>query len=87
MEAKQVSLIPLYLRGTFKGKREGRPKWKANVLPRTNLDDERYLKSMDVIAAPVSKWEIVKSYAVTKCASVQEESWDVLAWEYGEESW
>lgn len=79
MEAKQVSLIPLYLRGTFKGKREGRPKWKANVLPRTNLDDERYLKSMDVIAAPVSKWEIVKSYAVTKCASVQEESWDVLA--------
>jgi hypothetical protein len=29
----------------------------------------------------------VKSYAVTKCASVQEESWDVLAWEYGEESW
>jgi hypothetical protein len=80
MEAKSMSLIPLYLKGTFKGKREGRPKWKANVLPRNNLDEDEYLESMDVVTStPVSEWNIVKSYAVTKCASVQEESWDVLA--------
>ena len=78
IDADKICIIPLYLRGTFKGKREGRPKWKANVLPRQNVDDETYLNSMNVISAPSSNWDIVKSYAVTKCASVQEESWDVL---------
>jgi hypothetical protein len=77
-DIKMVRLIPLYRRGTFKGKREGREKWKATVLGRTEEDEKKYFKNMDVITAPSSKWEIVNSYMVTKCSSVAEESWDIL---------
>eukprot|EP01083_Nonionella_stella_P274570 932099_1 len=76
-DVKMVRLIPLYRRGTFKGKREGREKWKAIILPRNDLDEKKWLKSMDVITAPASKWDIVRSYMVTKCSSVGEESWDI----------
>lgn len=79
IDTAEIRVIPLFLRGQFKGKREGRPKWKANVLPRCEkLNERNYLKTMDVITSPCSSWDIVESYAVTKCASVQEESWDVL---------
>ena len=78
-DIKMIRLIPIYKTGTFKGKREGRDKWKANVLPRKMSDDEKkYLKSMDVITATCSKWDIVPSFMVTKCSSVAEESWDIL---------
>ena len=76
-ETLMVRVIPLFLRGTFKGKREGRPKWKANVLSRGDLSEDAYLKSMDVITSPCSQWEIIPSYAVTKCANVKQESWDI----------
>ena len=77
-EAEELRLIPLYVKGVFKGKREGHLKWKATVLPRKGLDETTYLKSMDVITSSLSKWDIVKpAYAVTKCAGVQEESWDI----------
>merc|ERR1712007_159835 len=79
MEADQMTLIPLFLKGSFKGKREGRPKWKANVVPQNGLDYNSYLESMDVITTHVSKWQMVKSYAVTKCACVHQESWDIIA--------
>lgn len=72
-----IRLIPLFVNGVFKGKREGKPKWKANVLPRENEDEEIYLKSMDVITSSVSEWVVAKAFAVTKCVSVQGESWDV----------
>jgi len=79
IDTEEIRAIPLFLRGQFKGKREGRPKWKAHVLPRNEKSNEQnYLKTMDVITSPCSNWDIVESYAVTKCASVQEESWDVL---------
>ena len=74
---KLIRLIPLYNTGTFKGKREGRDKWKAIILAKNNLDENKWLKSMDVITAPASKWSIVPSYMVTKCSSVGEESWDI----------
>jgi hypothetical protein len=78
-DIKMIRLIPIYKTGTFKGKREGREKWKANVLKRkTSDEDKKYLKSMDVITAPCSKWDIVPSFMVTKCSSVAEESWDIL---------
>ena len=77
-DVKLVRLIPLYKRGTFKGKREGREKWKAAILPRHDGDEKKWLKSMDVITAPASKWNIVPSYMVTKCSNVAEESWDIL---------
>lgn len=73
-----IRVIPLYVSGTFKGKREGRPKWKANVHPRDGLDEESYWKSMDVVTTSVSEWNIVKAHAVTKCVSVQGESWDIV---------
>eukprot|EP00553_Chaetoceros_curvisetus_P005876 CAMPEP_0204616458 /NCGR_PEP_ID=MMETSP0717-20131115/3690_1 /ASSEMBLY_ACC=CAM_ASM_000666 /TAXON_ID=230516 /ORGANISM="Chaetoceros curvisetus" /LENGTH=1023 /DNA_ID=CAMNT_0051629709 /DNA_START=589 /DNA_END=3660 /DNA_ORIENTATION=+ len=73
-----LRLIPLFLKGKFKGKREGRPKWKADVLERGNEDEKTYLKSMNVLFTNCSKWDIVQSYAVTKCASVKQESWDIL---------
>eukprot|EP01083_Nonionella_stella_P201900 738134_1 len=74
-----LQLIPLFLRGSFKGKREGRPKWKADVLPRDkDQDEESYLKSMHVITSTCEKWDIVQSHAVTKCASVKQESWDIV---------
>lgn len=76
-ETLQLRLIPLFLKGKFKGKREGRPKWKAEVLERGNEDEETYLKSMNVLFTTCSKWDIVPSYAVTKCASVKQESWDI----------
>lgn len=77
-EAMTIRVIPLFVSGTFKGKREGRPKWKANVLSREGLDEESYWKAMDVITASVSEWNIVKAHAVTKCVSVQGESWDIV---------
>lgn len=72
-----IRLIPLFVNGVFKGKREGKPKWKANVLPRENEYEEIYLKSMDVITSSVSEWEVARAFAVTKCVSVQGESWDI----------
>lgn len=77
-DVKLIRIIPLYRRGTFKGKREGREKWKATILPRNDADEKKWLKSMDVITAPASNWNIVPSYMVTKCSSVGEESWDIL---------
>jgi hypothetical protein len=77
-EEMMIRVIPLFVSGTFKGKREGRPKWKANVLPRDGLDEESYWKSMDVVTTSVSEWNIVKAHAVTKCVSVQGESWDIV---------
>jgi hypothetical protein len=78
-DLKTIRIIPLYKRGTFKGMREGRQKWKANVLERNAHDgEEAYLRSMDVITEPCSMWDIVPSYMVTKCSSVAEESWDIL---------
>lgn len=77
-EEMTIRVIPLFVSGTFKGKREGRPKWKANVLPRDGLDEESYWKSMDVVTTSVSEWNIVKAHAVTKCVSVQGESWDIV---------
>ena len=76
---KSIRLIPLYRRGTFKGKREGREKWKATILQRNDADESIWLESMNVITAPASQWSIVSSYMVTKCSSVGEESWDILA--------
>ncbi len=75
---KSIRLIPLQRRGTFKGKREGREKWKAVILPRNNTPEKIWLESMDVITMPASKWDIVPSYMVTKCSSVGDESWDIL---------
>jgi len=76
-ETLKLRLIPLFLKGKFKGKREGRPKWKAVVLERGQEDEETYLKSMNVLFTTCSKWDIVPSFAVTKCASVKQESWDI----------
>merc|ERR1712038_85655 len=76
-DEKLIRIIPLFRKGTFKGKREGREKWKANILARNDVDENKWLKSMDVITAPASNWEIVDSYMVTKCSSVGEESWDI----------
>jgi len=76
---KKIRIIPLYLRGTFKGKREGREKWKAIIEPRDGKDENTWLKSMDVITVPTDKWDIVDSFMVTKCASVAEESWDITS--------
>jgi hypothetical protein len=75
---KNIRIIPLYRRGTFKGRREGREKWKATILPRNDQDEKKWLKRMDVITVPASSWKIVASYMVTKCSSVGEESWDIL---------
>jgi hypothetical protein len=77
IETFSIRLIPLFVNGVFKGKREGRPKWKANVLPRLQVDQQSYLKSMDVISSISNEWKIVKAFAVTKCVSVQGESWDI----------
>jgi len=76
-DVKLIRVIPLFRKGTFKGKREGREKWKANILAKNDVDENKWLKSMDVITAPASNWEIVDSYMVTKCSSVGEESWDI----------
>jgi hypothetical protein len=77
-DVRMIRIIPLYRRGTFKGKREGREKWKAIILPRKSEDEKKWLKSMDVITVPAANWNIVPSYMVTKCSSVGEESWDIL---------
>lgn len=77
-DVRMIRIIPLYRRGTFKGKREGREKWKAVILPRKSDDDKKWYKSMDVITVPAVNWNIVPSYMVTKCSSVGEESWDIL---------
>jgi len=84
-EEKQIiRIIPLYTKGTFKGKREGRTKWKARVQERRNpldpLDSQGenlYFDSMDIITVPCTEWKIVQASMVTKCAGVKEESWDL----------
>jgi len=77
-DVKMIRLIPLYHIGTFKGKREGKAKWKAVVLGRDDdLDEIKYYQSMGIITSPCSKWDIVPSQMVTKCASVADESWDI----------
>mmetsp|Transcript_17089 Transcript_17089/g.24170 ORF Transcript_17089/g.24170 Transcript_17089/m.24170 type:complete len:414 (+) Transcript_17089:127-1368(+) len=76
---KMIRIIPLFQRGTFKGKREGRTKWKASVIPRNEgLSDSDYYQSIGVKYEPCSQWDIVPSQMVTKCCSVVEESWDIL---------
>lgn len=77
--SNMIRIIPIYKIGTFKGKREGRPKWKANVLSRNLEEPEtKYFQDMDVITCPCSLWDVVPSFNVTKCSSVAEESWDIL---------
>lgn len=75
---KTIRVIPLVRKGTFKGKREGRQKWKATVLDRTTEDIMLYWKSMNVITCSSLDWKIVPAYQVTKCSSVAEESFDIF---------
>jgi len=77
-ETKMIRVIPLNRKGTFKGKREGRQKWKATVLERECKDDITYWKSMGIFTSSCSNWNIVPAYMVTKCSSVAEESWDIF---------
>ena len=77
-ETKMIRVIPLNRKGTFKGKREGRQKWKATVLEREGKDDMTYWKSMGIFTSSCSDWNIVPAYMVTKCSSVAEESWDIF---------
>lgn len=83
-EKQLIRIIPLYTKGTFKGKREGRTKWKARVQERRNALDpldsqgeKMYFDSMDIITVPCNEWKIVQASMVTKCAGVKEESWDL----------
>eukprot|EP00560_Eucampia_antarctica_P001124 CAMPEP_0197842892 /NCGR_PEP_ID=MMETSP1437-20131217/47003_1 /TAXON_ID=49252 ORGANISM="Eucampia antarctica, Strain CCMP1452" /NCGR_SAMPLE_ID=MMETSP1437 /ASSEMBLY_ACC=CAM_ASM_001096 /LENGTH=293 /DNA_ID=CAMNT_0043452841 /DNA_START=24 /DNA_END=905 /DNA_ORIENTATION=+ len=83
-ENQIIRIIPLYTKGTFKGKREGCTKWKARVQERTHpldpLDvhgEKMYFDSMDIITVPCADWKIVQASMVTKCAGVKEESWDL----------
>jgi len=84
-DARTVRIIPLEERGTFIGRREGRIKWKADVLPRPEPkpgstpeeEDKRYYDSMGVFTAPCDDYIVVQSDSVHKCAGVKEDSWDV----------
>ena len=75
-ERGTLRLVKLEPRGTFfKGKREGRVKWKAV------LNGEKGISSKDrkydwTVAA--SEWDVVPSVMVTKTTIVADESWDIL---------
>ena len=76
---KTISIIPLYQKGTFKGKREGRIRWKANIIDKGAYHNEtNYLRLQGIVVVPCLDWDIVPSSTVTKCSSVAEESWDIL---------
>ena len=83
---QKIQLIPLEIRGTFIGRREGRPKWKATVLPRpepipgvsANELGNRYLASMGVFTANAEDYVVVESDSVHKCVGVREDSWDIF---------
>ena len=75
---QKIQLIPLEVRGTFIGRRVGRPKWKATVLPRpapipgvsaAELE-RRYFASMGVFTASAKDYIIVNSDSVHKCATI-----------------
>lgn len=84
--AQTIELIPLEVRGTFIGRREGRPKWKATVLPRPDPIpgvsavefEKKYFASMGVFTVPAKNYAIVNSDSVHKCAGVKEDSWDIF---------
>ena len=75
-ECGTLRLVKLEPRGKFfKGKREGRVKWKAI------LDSKKGITSGDnkydwTVSA--SEWEIVQSVMVTKTTIVADESWDIV---------
>jgi len=78
---QQLRLIPLQIDGTFsKGARIGKPKWKARLESRqVEMDEITDLKGLGGIVDGVcNEWEIVKSLMVTKCKSVENESWCIL---------
>lgn len=75
-EGETLRLVKLEQRGTFfKGKREGRVKWKAI------LDEKKGISCGDMkydFTVPSSEWEIVQSVMVTKTTIVADESWDII---------
>lgn len=63
-------------RGTFfKGKREGRVKWKAVLNGEKGISSKDRKYDWNV---PSSEWDVVPSVMVTKTTIVADESWDIL---------
>jgi len=75
-EGGTLRLVKLEPRGTFfKGKREGRVKWKAVLNGKKGLTSANVKYDWTVAA---SDWDIVPSVMVTKTTIVADESWDIV---------
>lgn len=75
-EGGTLRLVKLEPRGTFfKGKREGRVKWKAVLNGKKGLTSPNAKYDWTV---PASDWDIVPSVMVTKTTIVADESWDIV---------
>jgi len=69
-------LVKLEPKGRFfKGKREGRVKWKAVLDEKKGImcGDNQYDWTV-----PCTDWEIAQSVMVTKTTVVADESWDIV---------
>ena len=58
--------LDLYINGNFKGKHEGRPKWKVHLLPKKKgMSNKEYYKSMDgIVNSSINDWDMVKANRV-----------------------
>lgn len=75
-EGGTLRLVKLEPRGSFfKGKREGRVKWKAVLNGKKGLTSPNAKYDWTVSA---SDWDIVPSVMVTKTTIVADESWDIV---------
>jgi len=75
-EAGTLRLVKLEPKGRFfKGKREGRVKWKAVLDEKKGImcGDNQYDWTV-----PCTDWEIAQSVMVTKTTVVADESWDIV---------
>lgn len=77
---RHINAIPLYINGNFKGKHEGRPKWKVHLLPKKKgMSNKEYYKSMDgIVNSSIGDWDMVKAKTVTRSSWLDKESWDIL---------
>ncbi|GFH61686.1 hypothetical protein CTEN210_18162 [Chaetoceros tenuissimus] len=77
---RHINAIPLYINGNFKGKHEGRPKWKVHLLPKKKgMSNKEYYKSMDgIVNSSIDDWDMVKAKTVTRSSWLDKESWDIL---------
>lgn len=62
-----IRIIPIVRQGELVGKREGRPRYKAVI--------ENHARAPFV---PISEYDIVPAYMVTKTPVVANETWDIL---------